>query len=231
MKESPKLILVEDDISLGNITKELLEIDGFSVQLCKTAESAIGCLENEKYDLCLFDVKLPGMDGISLSRYIRSESIKIPIIFLTGITQIEEQINGIELDPYDYVGKPYLIKELVLRIRILLGRNGLLESVEIDNQTYYFSKYRFEFLKNELYYHGETHTLTSLEGRVLQMLVENRNRVVERRIILNKIWGHNSTFNAKCMDVVLSKLRRHFKGNPDTSIMNTSGIGFKLLTN
>jgi len=156
------------------------------VQLHKTGDSALECFKRDKIDLGLFDVKLPGMDGFSLCHQIRSMDIKIPIIFLTGISQPESISNKFDLGSYDYLEKPYSMKELIARIGLMLGRNGLMDSIEINKQVYYFGKYRFELPKNELYYNGETHNLTRLECRILRMLIDNRNKVIDRRIILNK---------------------------------------------
>ncbi len=228
MRESFSILFVEDDPYLGTIIKDLLEIEGFNIIFHKTAESALEDFMGKKVDLCLLDVMLPGMDGFELGRKIRSLNKIIPILFLTAKSQKADVIEGFVAGADDYLKKPFAMEELVLRIRALLRRSSGMEFNEPEFKKFSFGKYHFNHPEKVLQYDGKSHILTHRESEILKLLCENRNQLVERNLILAKVWGDDSYFNARSMDVFLAKLRKHFKNDSEVSITNVRGLGFKL---
>ena len=229
MNESINLLFVEDDPYLGTIIKDLLEIEGFSIYFHKSAESALHVFMSQKMDLCLLDVMLPGMDGFELGRKIRSLDKEIPILFLTAKSQKADVVEGFRAGADDYLKKPFAMEELVLRIRALLRRCNRLWSIESETKSFDFGRYHFDYPKKELFYDGEAHQLTHREGEMLSLFCQNQNILVERNLILAKVWGDDSYYNARSMDVFLAKLRKHFRNDPEVSIINVRGRGFKLM--
>ncbi|MBT4400609.1 MAG: response regulator transcription factor, partial [Bacteroidetes bacterium] len=229
MSDSISILFVEDDPYLGTIIKDLLEIEGFTINFHKKAESALVDFMNQKMDFCLLDVMLPGMDGFELGRKIRALDKMVPILFLTAKSQKADVIEGFGAGADDYLKKPFAMEELVLRIRALLRRSFPMTEKDSANKSYNFGKYHFDYHKKELQYDGETHLLTHRETEMLRLFCENQNLLVERNLILAKVWGDDTYFNARSMDVFLAKLRKHFKNDTDVSITNVRGRGFKLL--
>jgi len=229
MSEPIRLLFVEDDPYLGTIIKDLLEIEGFIISFHKNAESALEEFMSNKVDLCLLDVMLPGMNGFDLGRKIRSLDNKIPILFLTAKSQKADVIEGFGVGADDYLKKPFAMEELVLRIRALLRRSKRLGSIEYETKSFDFGRYHFDHPKKILHYDGEAHPLTHRESEMLSLFCQNQNNLVERTLILDKVWGDDSYFNARSMDVFLAKLRKHFRNDSDVSIINVRGRGFKLM--
>ena len=229
MSDKVNILFVEDDPYLGPIIKDLLSHEGFEISHFKTAESAYSTFNKSRYDLCLLDVMLPGMNGFELGKKIRIIDKRIPILFLTAKSQQEDVIEGFESGADDYLKKPFSMQELVLRIKALLRRNSLDFGLSKEIIEYAFGKYVFNHPNMTLYYDNETHKLTHRESEMLKLLCENKNILVERDLILDQVWGDDSYFNARSMDVFLAKLRKHFKDEPNVSIINIRGRGFKLL--
>jgi DNA-binding response OmpR family regulator len=223
------ILYIEDDPYLGLIVRELLESQNFKVLFFKNAEEGLKQFLKTPTDLCLLDVMLPGMDGFELGRKIRSVDKEVPVLYLTAKSQKEDVIEGFTLGADDYLKKPFSMEELVLRIRVLLRRTHNITQQKQEKTVYEFSRYQFFYRKKQLLYDGQIHELTHKECELLRLFLENPNQLVEREIMLQKIWGDDHYFNARSMDVFIARLRRHFKSDPSVEIVNIRGIGFKLL--
>ncbi len=229
MNNNIQLLFVEDDPYLGAIIKDLLSLDGYKVQYFSDAETAWEFFTQKGADICVFDVMLPGMDGFDLARKIRVIDKNIPIIFLTAKSHKEDVIEGFQTGADDYIKKPFAMEELVLRIGALLRRSGVFEAEEKEMSVFTFGKYLYDPQSASIQYNGQRFTLTHRESEMLHIFCKNLNQLVDRELILKKVWGDDSYFNARSMDVFLAKLRKHFRDDSQVSLVNVRGKGFKLL--
>jgi len=226
-----KVLLLEDDENLGQILKEYLEIKGFTTILCRDGKSGLQTFQKGKYDLCIFDVMMPIMDGFSVAEEIRKTDKNVPIIFLTAKSMKEDAIKGLKIGADDYLTKPFSMEELRLRIAAVLRRT----KVSIENQfppelkAYTLGHFRFEADLQVLKAEGEEYKLTSKEAELLAMLCQHKNQTLERSIALKKIWFDDNYFNSRSMDVYITKLRKYLKSDERLQIINVHGTGFKLI--
>jgi len=219
------VLLAEDEASLGMIVKESLETRGFSVNHAVNGVDAFEIYKKEKPDILVLDVMMPKKDGFTLAKEIREENKKIPIIFLTAKSQTSDVLEGFEHGGNDYLKKPFSMEELIVRIKALLNRIALktnVESIKIGN-------YIFNFTKQTLLHSQNSENLTHREAQLLFYLFEKKNDVLDRTFILNKLWGNDDFFNARSMDVFISKLRKKLKKDPNIQILNIRGFGYKLI--
>lgn len=219
------VLLAEDEASLGMIVKESLETRGFSVNHAVNGVDAFEIYKKEKPDILVLDVMMPKKDGFTLAKEIREENKKIPIIFLTAKSQTSDVLEGFEHGGNDYLKKPFSMEELIVRIKALLNRIALktsVESIKIGN-------YIFNFTKQTLLHSENSENLTHREAQLLFYLFEKKNDVLDRTFILNKLWGNDDFFNARSMDVFISKLRKKLKKDPNIQILNIRGFGYKLI--
>ena len=225
MKPS-KILLVEDDPSLGFVLKDNLAMRGYEVTLRADGESGIQAFHENEFDLCILDVMLPIIDGFSIGKTIRKHNKQIPILFLTAKSMTEDKLEGFKLGGDDYVTKPFNLDELVARIEVFLKRP--LKAVANNHKV--FSLGRFEFDHENLCLRNEKteKTLTIKESEVLKMLFVNRDRILKREEILTRVWGEDDYFMGRSMDVFISKLRKYLKDDPNIEIVNFHGVGFKL---
>lgn len=229
-----KILLTEDDPNLGMLLQEYLEAKGFTTDLAKNGEEGIKFfLEKGGYDMCIFDVMMPKKDGFSLAKEIRMKDKEIPIIFLTAKSMKEDTIQGFKVGADDYITKPFSMEELLMRMKAILRR---INKQEPDNQVLNFQigVYEFDAQTNSLSINhlGGTpiqNKLTTKETELLKLLCQNKNQSVSRSFALKLIWGDDSYFNARSMDVYITKLRKHLKEDPNLQIMNMHGEGFKLI--
>jgi DNA-binding response OmpR family regulator len=229
-----KILLTEDDSNLGMLLQEYLEAKGFTTDLARNGEEGIKFfLEKGGYDMCIFDVMMPKKDGFSLAKEIRMKDKEIPIVFLTAKSMKEDTIQGFKVGADDYITKPFSMEELLMRMRAILRRIG---KQEPDNQILNFQigAYKFDAQTNSLsinYLDGTPtqNKLTTKESELLKLLCQNKNQSVSRSFALKLIWGDDSYFNARSMDVYITKLRKHLKEDPSLQIMNMHGEGFKLI--
>ena len=225
MNNPIKILLAEDEPSLGQIIKESLETRNFEVLLCANGEEAYEVYKTEKPLLLVLDVMMPKKDGFTLAKEIREENLEIPIIFLTAKSQTEDVVEGFNIGGNDYLKKPFSMEELIVRINSLLKRDLLKSTTEPLN----IGDFIFNLKKQTLQINSKTETLTHREAHLLFHLVKNKNQVLERSFILKKLWGDDDFFNARSMDVFITKLRKKLKNDPSIKILNVRGFGYKLI--
>ena len=226
----PKILLVEDDPNLGMILQESLILKGgYDVTLAKDGFEGLKAFSDKKFDICVFDVMMPKMDGFSLAKDIRKTDPDIPIIFSTAKSMLQDKIEGFSLGGDDYITKPFNIEELLLRINALLKRSGKLKSEEEDTGIYKIGKYIFNYHLQSLKLDNTETRITSKEAELLRLLCLNKNSILKRDEALIKIWNDDSYFNGRSMDVFLTKLRKHLKEDPNVEILNIHGKGYKLV--
>ncbi len=225
MNNRIKILLAEDEPSLGQIIKESLETRNFEVLLCVDGEQAYKTYRDEKPVLLVLDVMMPKKDGFTLAKEIRHENPEIPIIFLTAKSQTEDVVKGFTIGGNDYLKKPFSMEELIVRINALLNRNN---TTDIDSPIR-LGNYIFNLKKQTLQFDSKTETLTHREAHLLYHLIKNKNQVLERPFILKKLWGDDDFFNARSMDVFITKLRKKLKQDPNIQIINVRGYGYKLV--
>lgn len=220
-----KIVLAEDEPALGQIVKESLETKGFEVVLCANGEDAMEAYYKEKPQLLVLDVMMPKKDGFTLARDIRMQDPDIPIIFLTAKSQPKDVVEGFTLGGNDYLKKPFSMEELIVRIKNLLQQKDANETEPIA-----IGAYEFMFAQQTLQYKKEAAVkLTHRETHLLYHLYHNKNRVLDRSIILKKLWGEDDFFNARSMDVFITKLRKKLKRDESLQIINVRGYGYKLV--
>jgi two-component system OmpR family response regulator len=231
MDQRAKILLVEDDKNLGSLLQEYLIAKGFETTLKEDGDKGLKEFLNHSFDLCVLDVMMPIKDGFTLAKEIRNTNKQVPIIFLTAKSLKTDKIEGFESGADDYITKPFAMEELLLRIQAVLRRTHTAESLisQPEVKTFQLGTLVFEYDKRTLIGGGEEHKLTSKESDLLKLLCDNSNAVVERSVALNKIWRDDSYFNARSMDVYITKLRKYLKADPNIEIVNMHGRGFKLL--
>ncbi|WNB18301.1 response regulator transcription factor [Marivirga arenosa] len=225
MKKNYRLLLAEDEPSLGLILKESIESRGFQVDHCEDGEKAWLSYQQNDYDLLILDIMMPKLDGFSLAKKVRNSDTYIPIIFLTAKSTTEDVIEGFEKGGNDYVKKPFSMEELIVRVKALLER----KSNPIHQEWTPVGKYNFHPGKQLLKFEHEELYLTSKESEVLKELILHQNELTDRSLILEKLWGSADFFNARSMDVYISKLRKKLEKDPDLQILNIRGYGYKLV--
>lgn len=227
----PQILYVEDDVYLSFVTKDNLELKGYSITFCKDGKEALEAFQNKTFDLCILDVMLPEMDGYTLARKIREVNEHLPIIFLSAKSLKEDRIAGLVAGGDDYITKPFSIEELSLKIEVFLKRNRISGSNKLNRGETRIGDYVFDSLNLILKHKDTSHRLTSREAELLKYLVDNKNKVVKKEEILNEVWGSDSYFNSRSLDVFVSKLRKYLKEDKSIQINNVHGIGFVLSAN
>ncbi|MBL56091.1 MAG: DNA-binding response regulator [Flavobacteriales bacterium] len=232
MKNKTNILLVEDDPNLGSLLQEYMIAKGYNCQLETDGDKGLKAFLKGSFDLCALDVMMPIKDGFTLAKEIRNTNKTIPIIFLTAKSLKEDKIEGFQSGADDYLTKPFSMEELLLRIKAILRRTQGIQSIPNDKKNYDIGELNFDYdrriLKGNESYEQK---LTSKEADLLKLLCENTNDVLERSVALNKIWKDDSYFNARSMDVYITKLRKYLRADPNLEIVNMHGRGFKLLTN
>nr|WP_321406395.1 response regulator transcription factor [uncultured Carboxylicivirga sp.] len=223
-----RILLVEDDTSMGFLLVDFLETNGFDVKLYKDGIKGLEAFKNHSFDFCILDVMLPGMDGFSIAENIRQVDKRIPIIFLTARSMKEDKIKGFHLGVDDYVTKPFDEDELLLRIKAILNRLHLQEE---DRETEFtIGQYTFDSSNQMLTLGDDSKRLTQKESDVLKMLCKSMNNIVRREDILVAIWGENDYFHGRSLDVFIAKLRKYLKDDTSVNIENVPKVGFVLNT-
>ena len=222
-----KILLVEDDMSLGFVVQDSLKMSGYEVHLCKDGKEGLSYFNQNNYDLCILDVMLPKKDGFSLAKDIRKTS-DVPIVFLTAKGMTEDKVSGFKAGADDYITKPFGKEELLLRIQAILKRTGDRKTPEQHDSRYKIGNYEFDFENFHLTTEGFEKTLTKKEAEILKLLVEQRGKVIERSLLTNMIWGDDNYFVGRSLDVFISKLRKYLKEDERVKITNIHGVGFML---
>ena len=220
------VLLAEDELALGMIIQESLESRDFKVRLCPDGQKAWESYQAQKPDVLVLDVMMPKKDGFSLAAEIRKTDPYTPIIFLTSKSQTEDVVKGFGLGANDYVRKPFSMEELIVRIKAHLDKIRIRQS---QSDWIGLGKYEFHPTRQLLKLGDSEHPLTSRESQLLQILIENANDITDRTLILNQIWGSDDFFNARSMDVFITKLRKKLQDDPAIQILNVRGYGFKLV--
>ncbi|WP_405609372.1 response regulator transcription factor [Polaribacter sp. Asnod1-A03] len=220
-----KILLAEDEASLGMIVKESLETRSFIVFHAENGEEALEIYEKENVDILVLDVMMPLKDGFTLAKEIRLENKQIPIIFLTAKSQTSDVLEGFSHGGNDYLKKPFSMEELIVRIKSLLSRT----EIKTNTDAIKIGEYLFNYTKQTLLFLEEKEQLTSREAELLLHLHQKKNEVLDRTFILNKLWGNDDFFNARSMDVFISKLRKKLKNDTNIKIINVRGFGYKLI--
>jgi Response regulators consisting of a CheY-like receiver domain and a winged-helix DNA-binding domain len=223
-----KVFYVEDEVFLARIVKESLESRGFEVVMESDGGKAIDAFKQAKPDICVLDVMLPNKDGFAVADEIRDLDENIPIIFLTAKTQTEDVVKGFTLRGNDYVRKPFSMEELIARVQNLLRRrNG--DTRKIHSDSVKMGKYTFQLNRQILNNGKGDRKLSFRESELLKLLYENRDKIIDRKDILNLLWGNDSFFNSRNLDVYITKLRSYLKDDPSLEIITIKGIGYRFV--
>lgn len=225
-KKKHKILLAEDDSNLGVLLCEYLQAKDYSADLAHDGEEAYNMFINDKYDLCIFDVMMPKKDGFTLAKEVRMANVEVPIVFLTARNVKEDILQGFKIGADDYLTKPFSMEELIMRIEAILRRTSG-ESPVLD--VYKLGRFRFDTPKQQLIDGDNIIKLTTKESELLKLLCTNANKVLERQVALKTIWVDDNYFNARSMDVYITKLRKHLKDDPTVEIINVHGKGYKLV--
>ncbi|MCK3686037.1 response regulator transcription factor [Maribellus sp. YY47] len=228
MEQKTKLLLAEDDENLGLLLKEYLIAKGFDADLYPDGEAAYKGFMKEHYDICILDVMMPKKDGFTLAKDIRIVNADIPVLFLTAKNMKEDVLEGFKIGADDYITKPFSMEELILRIEAILRRTSQ-EGQSGAQQVFTLGRFTFDTRKQTLADGEEAVKLTTKESELLKLLCQNANKVLERNYALKSIWIDDNYFNARSMDVYITKLRKHLKDEPTVEIINVHGKGYKLI--
>lgn len=222
------LLYVEDDVSLGFVTRDNLELQGYQITHCTDGKSALEAAKKENFDLCILDVMLPEMDGFTVASEIRQFDPETPIIFLTAKSLKEDKIKGLKLGGDDYITKPFSIEELILKIEIFLKRRNI--AVPEPISKYHFGSYEFDHPNLTLSLNGNdgAETLTQREADLLKLFLDHPNQVIKRSDILEKLWGEDDYFLGRSLDVFISRLRKYLRHDENLKIENIHGVGFRF---
>lgn len=225
-----RIILIEDEITLGEIIKESLETRGFEVNHFVSGQEGFVNILKSKPDIIVLDVMLKDADGFGLARSIRQTDKETPILFLTAKSLPQDVVAGFESGGNDYLKKPFGLEELLVRIKVLLSKDRLLTSEKEESEIISIGEYSFHLSRQQLLYYGESIRLSSREAELLKLLWFSRNRVLERKTILLKLWNDDHVFNGRSLDVYITRLRKYFAKDPQVQIINYRGIGYKLIS-
>ena len=221
-----KILYAEDDETLAFLTQDNLEQNNYEVVHCSNGELALETFKNKAFDICIFDIMMPKVDGFELAEKIRKSNTDVPIIFLSAKTLKEDRLKGLRLGADDYLVKPFSIEELLLKIEIFLKRSQ--KNVLVEKKNYTIGKYQFDN-KNFLVFNDlEKISLTQREAELLQLFLDNKNVVLKREEILKSLWGDDDYFMGRSLDVFISRLRKILSTEKGIAIENLHGIGFRF---
>ena len=228
-KKKYKILLCEDDSNLGLVLKNFLELNDYEVTLERDGRLGLGAFQREKFDLCLLDVMMPNVDGFTLAEEIRDIDPDVPLFFLSAKTLKEDILQGYRLGADDYITKPFDSDVLMHKIKAIIKRNEEDHKVT-DNLEFELGAYHFNPKLRELKIKDSTQVLSPKENELLKMLAEYKNDLLTREKALKKIWGSDTYFNGRSMDVYIAKLRKYLKEDSTIEIVNIHGNGFRLVT-
>lgn len=228
MLSKAKILLVEDDKNLGLLVQDYLSDLGYSTSLAVNGEDGYEVFRSGNFDLCILDVMLPKKDGFTLATNIRETDEAIPIIFLTARGHNDDRIKGFKAGCDDYITKPFSSEELALRIEAIFKRCGFVSNNKKSNGKIIIGRYVFDALNQTLTIDGFTQNLTVKEASLLKLLCQNINNLLPREEAQKEVWGNSDYFIGRSMDVFITKLRKYLSHDPDVSIQNVHGAGFKL---
>jgi len=228
MMSQVKILYVEDELFLGKIVRESLESRGFEVIMESDGAKVMEAFNRSKPDICVLDVMLPNKDGFAIADEIRDVNEEVPIIFLTAKTQTEDVVKGFNTGGNDYVRKPFSMEELIVRIQHLLRRKNDGDSRPTGDSVS-MGSYQFQLNRQLLTSAKEERKLSYRESELLKLLFQNRDKIIDRKDILNLLWGNDSFFNSRNLDVYITKLRSYLKEDPRLEIITIKGIGYRFV--
>jgi len=223
-----RILLAEDDNNLGILLKNYLTAKNYETILSINGNQALEFFRKESFNLCVLDIMMPEMDGLTLGKEIRRVSPDVPIIFLTAKNQKEDIIDGFKSGADDYITKPFSMEELLYRIEAILRRTANI-SIHQKKELYVIGGYSFDPLKQILLYNNEPINLTTKESELLELLCRHENEILERNFALKTIWIDDNVFNARSMDVYITRLRKYLNEDSSVKILNVHGRGYKLI--
>lgn len=226
MEYKAKILYVEDDETLGFVTKDNLEQNNYYIDHQTDGKSGLAAFHKKGYDLCLLDVMLPEMDGFEIARQIRLVNADIPILFLTAKSMKEDKIQGLTLGADDYITKPFSIEELILKIEVFLKRKHIAAP---PKDKYEVGIFVLDHKNLKLLSADTEDKMTQKEADLMKLLIENKNETLRREEILKKLWGENDYFLGRSMDVFISRLRKYLRPDTTLRIENVHGVGFRLV--
>ena len=224
-----KVLYIEDELSLAKIVKESLQGRSFDVLHLENGANVVNEYARFQPDVCVLDVMLPIIDGFSIGKLIRNIDPKVPIIYLTAKNQTNDILEGFKSGGNDYLKKPFSLEELIVRINNLYTICQKQEIVKNDVDIIKIGQYHYYPTKLELVHENEIKRISYREAEILMLLVENKNQIVERKLILDKLWGDNNFFNSRNLDVYITKLRSYFKKDHMIQILTLKAIGYRLI--
>lgn len=224
----PKILYAEDEVFLGKIVRESLESRGFDVIMEADGGNVVNSFKKHNPDICVLDIMLPNKDGFTIADEIRELNEGVPIIFLTAKTQTEDVVKGFTLGGNDYVRKPFSMEELIVRIQHHLGSKSN-QASKITGDSVDIGSYHFQLNRQVLRRAKEERKLSYRESELLKILYENRDRIIDRKDILNLLWGNDSFFNSRNLDVYITKLRSYLREDPNLEIITIKGIGYRFV--
>ena len=228
MEERMSVLLCEDDENLGMLLREYLQAKGFDAELCPDGDVGYKAFLKGNFDICILDVMMPKKDGFTLAKEIHAANPEVPIMFLTAKTLKEDVLEGFKIGADDYITKPFSMEELTLRIEAVLRRVRGMKNREVAQ--YKIGKFIFDTKKQLLTIAGKSTKLTTKESELLGLLCSHQNQILQRDFALKAIWVDDNYFNARSMDVYITKLRKHLKDDESVEIINIHGKGYKLIT-
>lgn len=226
--EKPRILLVEDDLNLGILVTDYLEMQGFDVKLCKDGETGLKAFAQGGFALCILDVMMPVKDGFTLATQIRARDKKVPIIFVTARSLKEDKLRGFDIGADDYITKPFEEDELLARVNAVLRRTREEKKAEPKPDLFAVGKFQFNYATQSLILDGKEKRMTEKESEVLRQLCMHKNKILKREDALVSVWGQNDYFLGRSLDVFITKLRKYLKDDPAVSIENVHGVGFML---
>jgi DNA-binding response OmpR family regulator len=223
-----KILLAEDDLSLGYVIKDNLTEAGYEVVLCPDGQTAIDKFDKDEFNICLLDIMMPNKDGFAVAKKIRQASDLVPIIFLTAKSLEEDKIKGFLTGADDYIVKPFSMQELLMRIDVFLRRSKKMYSETAV--TFDIGDLHFSYTDLKLTIDQQVFNLTQKESDLLKFLCEHSNRILKREEVLLNVWGKDDYFLGRSMDVFITKLRKYFKSDPKINLETIHGVGFRFNT-
>ncbi len=221
--------MAEDDTNLGFVVKDNLEQQDYEVELYPDGEMALSAFQRKSFDLCILDVMMPKKDGFSVAKSIKEINDEVPFIFVTAKAMKEDQVKGLSLGADDYITKPFSIEVLMLRIENILKRTQKNTASQAPKESFEIGRFLFDYKNQRLITDQNTIEMTQKEAELLRLFCLHKNNTVERDTILNLIWGDDTYFNGRSLDVFISRLRKYLKADIDVEISNIHGVGFRLL--
>jgi DNA-binding response OmpR family regulator len=225
----PKILLVEDDSNLAFVLRDNLERKGYEINLCKDGLEGLTQFGKESFDLCLCDVMMPKMDGITMAERIRTSNHHIPIIFISAKSLLDDKLVAFKVGGDDYLIKPFSMDELLFKVDVFLRRSKTAMPAESQPSVMSIGKYQFDFPNLTLTKGKDRLSLTMREGEVLKYLLVRKDQLVPREELLKQIWGRDDYFLGRSLDVFISRLRKYLKEDPQIAIENIHSVGFRLV--